>query len=116
MGEDNLKQLVDATKALDDRETLIQTEIKERTASRDKQRSQELKRLEEEHSKLSKEVVAIESKLKNRESDLEAQLQSRKKSATALDELRRQVEAKEKLYQKEKEKFDKIAEQDNAVK
>merc|ERR1712061_610659 len=69
--EESLKQLLDATTALDSRESEIQKEIKDRTASRDKQRSQELKRLEEDHSKLSKEVVAIESKLKNRESDLE---------------------------------------------
>merc|ERR1712061_520949 len=110
--EDNLKQLVDTTKALDDREKVIQTEIKERTAARDTQRSQDLKRLEDKHSKLSKEVVAMESKLKNRESDLEAQMESRKKSQTYLDEMRRQVEVKDKLYQKEKEKFDKIAEQD----
>merc|ERR1712187_675362 len=33
-------------------------------------------RLEDKHSKLSKEVVAMESKLKNRESDLEAQMES----------------------------------------
>merc|ERR1712050_293497 len=49
--EENLKQLVDTAKTLDDREKVIQTEIKERTAARDKQRSQELKRLEDEHSK-----------------------------------------------------------------
>merc|ERR1712060_644682 len=66
--EEGLKQLVDATSALDSRESEIQKAIKDRTAARDKQRSQELKRLEEDHSKLSKEVVGIESKLKNRES------------------------------------------------
>merc|ERR1712187_939477 len=45
--EEGLKQLVDATSALDSRESEIQKAIKERTAARDKQRSQELKRLEE---------------------------------------------------------------------
>merc|ERR1712066_1080446 len=37
--EENLKQLVDTAKALDEREKVIRTEIKDRTAARDKQRS-----------------------------------------------------------------------------
>lgn len=113
--EESLGQAIASIKALDDREIVIQKQIKERTVARDKQRSQELKKLEDEHSKLSKEVVSTESKLKNRVSDLESHLQSRKQSQSALDELRRQAEEKEKVFQKEKAKFDALAEQDAAV-
>mmetsp|Transcript_50030 Transcript_50030/g.160046 ORF Transcript_50030/g.160046 Transcript_50030/m.160046 type:complete len:1214 (-) Transcript_50030:205-3846(-) len=114
--EESRQQLVGAVKALDDREVEINKELKERTAARDKQRSHELKKLEEEHGKKAKEVASIESKLKNRESDLESFLESRKQSKTALGELQRQAEQKEKAYQKEKAKFDTLAEQDETVK
>merc|ERR1711972_796714 len=110
--EDGLQQLVTAVKALDDRELLIKQEITERTAARDSQRGQELKKLEEEHSKKAKEIASTESKLKNRKSDLETQRESRKQSQTAFGELQAQVEAKEKAYQKEKAKFDAINDQD----
>jgi len=114
--EEALQQLVSAIKALDDREKEINREVKERTEARDKQRSQALKKLEEENSKKSKEVASTESKLKNRESDLESFLESRKQSQTALGEMQKQVEQKEKVYQKEKAKFDALAEQDDKLK
>merc|ERR1711879_328641 len=53
--EESLQQLVTAVKALDDREMQIKQETTERTAARDTQRGQELKRLEEEHSRKAKE-------------------------------------------------------------
>jgi len=114
--EEALQQLVAAIKALDDREVEINKEIKESTAARDKQRSQELKKLEEDHSKKGKEVAATESKLRNRESDLQSTLESRKQSQSALGELAKQVEQKEKIFQKEKAKFDALAEQQDKVK
>jgi len=98
------------------RECAIQHEIKDRTAKRDKQRSQELKKLEDEHSKASKEAVLTESKLKNRESDLQAHLESRKQSQGAVDVLKRQADQKQKQYEKEKAKFDNLAGQDATVK
>merc|ERR1712039_116361 len=91
-------------------------EMSDRTAARDKQRGKELKALEDGHSKLAKEIASTESKLKNRHSDLEAQIQSRKQSQTALGEIQKQVEVKEKAYQKEKTKFDALNEQDEKVK
>merc|ERR1719313_2679076 len=102
--------------ALDDRDLTIQREIKERTASRDQQKAHELKKLEEDHSKLSKDIAQNESKLKNRESDLQTQVKARQKSQGALDELKKQVEQKENVYKKEKGKWDAIAEQEAAVK
>jgi len=114
--EEALQQLVAAIKALDDREVQINQDMKEQTAARDKQRSHELKKLEEEHSKKGKEVASTESKLRNRESDLQSLLESRKQSQSALGELAKQVEQKEKIYQKEKGKFDTLAEQQDKVK
>lgn len=113
--ESSLRQLVDGIQTLKAREKQVQVEIKERAASRDVQRSKELKRLEEEQSKLTKEVAATESKLKNRESDLEAQLQSKKQGETTLAELYRQAEEKEKVSKKEQEKFDALSAQEGAV-
>lgn len=52
--EESLKRLAESMKALGSRDTAIQKEMKQRTASRDKARGQELKRLEDEHNKLSK--------------------------------------------------------------
>mmetsp|Transcript_26122 Transcript_26122/g.75411 ORF Transcript_26122/g.75411 Transcript_26122/m.75411 type:complete len:1203 (-) Transcript_26122:61-3669(-) len=114
--EEGLLKLVTTIKALDDREAEINKLVKESTATRDKQRSHELKKLEEEHSKKAKEVASIESKLKNRESDLESRIESRKQSQTSLGETAKQVEAKEKAYQKEKAKWDTLAEQEEKVK
>lgn len=114
--EEALQQLVSKVKQLDDREVVINAQMREQTAARDKQRSQELRKLEEEHSKRAKEVASIESKLKNRKSDLESFLEGRKQSQTALGELQRQVEQKEKIYEKEKAKFDALAEQEGKVK
>eukprot|EP00913_Durusdinium_trenchii_P020930 g19666.t1 len=52
---ESLAQIAQSTKDLTSRDAAIQKEMKQRTASRDKARSQELKRLEDEHNKLSKE-------------------------------------------------------------
>merc|ERR1711972_726596 len=109
--EENLQALVAGIKALDDRELTINQEMSNRTAARDKQRGKELKGLEDGHSKLAKEIASTESKLKNRESDLEAQIESRKQSQTALGEIQKQVEVKEKAYQKEKTHFDALNQQ-----
>jgi len=114
--EEGLQQLVSTIKALDDREVEVNKQIKEQTAARDQQRSHELKKLEEENSKKGKEVAATESKLKNRESDLQAFLESRKQSQSALGEAQKQVEQKEKAFQKEKTKFDQLAEAQDKVK
>lgn len=111
--EQGLAALVSAIKALTDRDAAIQKETKDRVASRDKQRSQELKKVEDEHSKASKDVAAAESKLKNRTSDLQGQMETQKQSKSALGELLKQVEQKQKAYDKEKAKFDALAEQYN---
>lgn len=114
--EENLQKLALDIKVLADRETTIQAEVKERTTLLNKHRTQDQKDLEEESSKLSKEVTVTESKLKNRNSDLEAELAGRKKNQKHLDEMRKQVEAKEKVYLKEKAKFDKLAEEEATIK
>merc|ERR1711933_539887 len=67
--EEGLQQLVTAVKALDDREVEIKHEQTQRAAARDKSRGQELKKLEDDHSKKAKEIASTESKLKNRKSD-----------------------------------------------
>mmetsp|Transcript_32329 Transcript_32329/g.89323 ORF Transcript_32329/g.89323 Transcript_32329/m.89323 type:complete len:1202 (-) Transcript_32329:120-3725(-) len=113
--EDALNKILAEIKGLGDREVAIQGEMKTRTAARDKQRSQELKALEDEHSKLSKEVVGTESKLKNRQSDVQAHKEGRKKAASVMDEIKKQVEQVEKAYLKEKAKWDALNEQDLAV-
>mmetsp|Transcript_46939 Transcript_46939/g.102051 ORF Transcript_46939/g.102051 Transcript_46939/m.102051 type:complete len:1213 (+) Transcript_46939:45-3683(+) len=114
--EEALVKLTTDIKALGDRDVVVQQEIRDRTAARDTQRSQQLKKLEDEHSKLSKEVAAIESKLKNRESDLESYNEGRKKTQSSMDETQKQADAKDKVYQKEKAKFDALAQQDAAIK
>merc|ERR1712048_406066 len=114
--EETLQSVLAEIKALGDREQVIQGEMKDRTAARDKQKSQELKTLEDEHSKLSKEIASTESKIKNRKSDLDSSKEGRQKSQSALDDLKKQVEQKDKAYQKEKSKWDALAEQDTATK
>ncbi|CAE8704378.1 unnamed protein product, partial [Polarella glacialis] len=114
--EENVRQLVSAIKALTDRDAVVQREIKDRTASRDKARSQELKKLEDEHSKFSKEIASTESKLKNRHSDLKAQMEGLEQSSSAMGDLRKQMEQKENIYEKEKAKFDTLAEQEATTK
>ena len=52
--EESLKRLAESLKALSARDVAIQKEMKQRTASRDKARGEQLKRLEDEHNKLSK--------------------------------------------------------------
>lgn len=111
-----LKMLGTSMNELDDREVTIQREIKQRAVSRDKNKANLLKQMEEDHSKLSKEMAQIESKLKNRTSDLEGQVKARKKNHTALDEMKKQIEAKDKGYAKEKAKWDTLVEQEASVK
>mmetsp|Transcript_798 Transcript_798/g.2239 ORF Transcript_798/g.2239 Transcript_798/m.2239 type:complete len:1225 (-) Transcript_798:393-4067(-) len=113
--EDNLRQIGDSVGALDSREKEIHKETRERAATRDKSRSSELKKLEDEHSKLSKEIVSTESKLKNREADLSSIQDSLQNNKGALDDMRKQTEKKEKKYNDEKGKFDALAEQDATV-
>jgi len=114
--EKGLSKLADEMQVLSEREATIQTEIRNRTGTRDKQRSQELKRLEDESSKSSKDVAATETKLKNRQSDLESHLAGRKKLQGETDELSKQVAEKEKAYEKEKAKFDTLAGAEEATK
>eukprot|EP00931_Biecheleriopsis_adriatica_P099773 TRINITY_DN744_c0_g2_i1.p1 TRINITY_DN744_c0_g2~~TRINITY_DN744_c0_g2_i1.p1 ORF type:complete len:1210 (-),score=407.19 TRINITY_DN744_c0_g2_i1:340-3969(-) len=114
--EENLKQLVDAINSLTARDSAVQKEIKERTASRDKARGQELKKLEDEHTKLSKDIAATESKLKNRQSDLESEQKNQKQSSSTMGELRKQMEQKEKAYEKEKAKLEKVSEEQTNAK
>lgn len=113
--ENTLKALADAVKALERREKEASKELKERSVTRDSQRSQELKSLEDSHSKLAKEVASCESKLKNKESDLHAQLESQKQNSAAMADLLKQAEQKEKVAKKEQEKFDVLAADDVAT-
>mmetsp|Transcript_165769 Transcript_165769/g.532285 ORF Transcript_165769/g.532285 Transcript_165769/m.532285 type:complete len:1211 (-) Transcript_165769:161-3793(-) len=107
--ENTLRQLVTDLKALELREKEAQKELKDRSAKRDTQASKDLKKLEDEHSKLAKEVVITESKLKNRESDLQAEVESQKTGQSVMAELLKHVEAKEKVATKEQEKWDALA-------
>ncbi|CAE8586102.1 unnamed protein product [Polarella glacialis] len=154
--EENVRQLVSAIKALTDRDAVVQREIKDRTASRDKARSQELKKLEDEHSKFSKEIASRGPCLMRCGSDtpesiaqleyraaMGAQMEGLEQSSSAMGDLRKQMEQKdssfcdnlslnvalaagsqlehivvqvivpnEKIYEKEKAKFDTLAEQE----
>merc|ERR1719503_485178 len=110
-----LVQITEDLKAITIRDQEIQVDIKSRTAARDTQRSKELKKLEEDHSKMSKEVASTESKLKNKQSDFESQQESRKKGLGLIDEVKAQVEVKQKAFEKEKAKHDKLLEEENAV-
>mmetsp|Transcript_21807 Transcript_21807/g.34936 ORF Transcript_21807/g.34936 Transcript_21807/m.34936 type:complete len:1212 (-) Transcript_21807:1286-4921(-) len=114
--EQSVSQLVSTIKALTDRDTAVQREIKDRTLSRDKARGNELKKLEDEHSKLSKEIASTESKLKNKNSELKSQIEGLKQSSSAVGELRKQMEQKEKVHEKEKAKFDALAQQEAGTK
>jgi len=113
--ENTLKTLVGDVQALERREKEALKELKDRTARRDTQRGKELKRLEDEHSKLAKEVASCESKLKNRESDLQAQMESQKLNSAAMADLMKVAEQKEKVAKKEQEKFDVLAAEDANV-
>lgn len=108
-------QLQEDLRKLDIREKEVQKEMKERASTRDTQSSKDLKKLEEDHSKLAKEVAATESKWKNRQSDLDAQLESLKQGHTVIAELVKQIEVKGKAAQKEQEKFDAFAAEEAAV-
>eukprot|EP00928_Gymnodinium_smaydae_P079949 TRINITY_DN63775_c0_g1_i1.p1 TRINITY_DN63775_c0_g1~~TRINITY_DN63775_c0_g1_i1.p1 ORF type:complete len:1208 (-),score=384.26 TRINITY_DN63775_c0_g1_i1:110-3733(-) len=114
--EEAQRKLGSEVKALGDRETQVQKEIQSQTAQRDRQRSQEMKKLEDKHTELSKAVTSMESKLKNRESDIESIKAGQKKSASVMDELKKQVDVKDKAYQKEKAKWDALAEEDAKTK
>jgi structural maintenance of chromosome 2 len=67
-----LVKIVEEIKALRGREQEINVEMKERTESRDKQKSSDLKKLEDEHAKASQGIASTETKLKNKEADLES--------------------------------------------
>lgn len=114
--EENSSEIISAIKALTDRDSAVHREIKERSASRDKSRSDALKNVEDSHTKLSKEIASMESKLKNKTKDLEKEKEQQKQSAGAMGELRKQLEQKEKVYEKERVKFDKVAEESEAAK
>eukprot|EP00933_Yihiella_yeosuensis_P044862 TRINITY_DN40139_c0_g1_i1.p1 TRINITY_DN40139_c0_g1~~TRINITY_DN40139_c0_g1_i1.p1 ORF type:complete len:1222 (-),score=402.44 TRINITY_DN40139_c0_g1_i1:218-3883(-) len=114
--ENSLGQLISDIKALTDRDSVCQKEIKDRTASRDKSRGQELKKLEDEHNKLGKDIASGESKLKNKEKELEADKESSKKSSSAMGDVRKQMEQKEKAFNKEKKAWDVLAEQEATTK
>lgn len=113
--EETLRQITHSIKTLTDRDDEIQKEIKERAAARDKHSSQALKKLEDQHTKCTKEVAVQESKLKNKESELKALLEGQQHSQTALGDLRRQTEQKEKAHQKEKGKLDAILAEEAAI-
>jgi len=114
--EEQLKQIVSTIKTLANRDVEINKEIKVRTLSRDKARGAELKKLEDEHSKLGKDVASTESKLKNRQSDLDAEKEQQKKSSSGMGEIRKQMEQKEKAYEKEKAKWDTLAAEEEKTK
>jgi len=114
--EENQNQLISAIKALTDRDSTVHREIKERSAARDKSRSDELKKVEDEHTKLSKDIASMESKLKNKAKDLDKEKENQKQSSSAVGELRKQLEQKEKNYEKQKVTFDKVAEESEAAK
>lgn len=114
--EETLGQLVSAVKALIERDAAINKEVKQRTASRDKARSQELKKLEDEHNKLSKEIASSESKLKNKKAELESEKEHQKKSSSGMGDLKKQLAQKEGAYEKEKSKYEKLAQEDESTK
>lgn len=110
--EETLAQIAKTVSELGRRDTAIQKEMKQRTASRDKARSQEWKRLEDEHNKLSKEIASIESKLKNKEAELQTEKEHQKKSSSGMGDLRKQLQQKETVYEKEKGKYDKLTQEE----
>mmetsp|Transcript_75704 Transcript_75704/g.180896 ORF Transcript_75704/g.180896 Transcript_75704/m.180896 type:complete len:1202 (-) Transcript_75704:118-3723(-) len=114
--EETLGQLVSAVKALIERDAAINKEVKQRAASRDKARSQELKKLEDEHNKLSKEIASSESKLKNKKAELESEKEHQKKSSSGMGDLKKQLTQKEGAYEKEKSKYEKLAQEDESTK
>lgn len=113
--EESLAQIAQSTKDLTSRDAAIQKEMKQRTASRDKARSQELKRLEDEHNKLSKDIASMESKLKNKQAELDSEKEQQKKSTSGMGDLRKQLQQKETVYEKEKGKFDKLTQEETAT-
>eukprot|EP00929_Paragymnodinium_shiwhaense_P006643 TRINITY_DN11047_c0_g1_i1.p1 TRINITY_DN11047_c0_g1~~TRINITY_DN11047_c0_g1_i1.p1 ORF type:complete len:1201 (+),score=447.04 TRINITY_DN11047_c0_g1_i1:84-3686(+) len=114
--ENALATLVSDIQQLNERDIQVQKDIKQRAQSRDKQKGKELKDMEDLHSKLSKDIATLESKVKNREKEITSAADKLKKSESELGELKRKVENKDKAYQKEKVKWDALMEQDGAVK
>eukprot|EP00932_Pfiesteria_piscicida_P007498 SRR837773.17613.p1 GENE.SRR837773.17613~~SRR837773.17613.p1 ORF type:complete len:433 (+),score=278.83 SRR837773.17613:2-1300(+) len=110
-----VKQLAADVKALEVRDKQCQKEIKDRTAARDSQSGKELKKLEDEASKLAKDVAKTEASMKNKESDLQADLANQSKGKSAKEELLKVVEAKGKVAAKEQEKWDALAAEEAAV-
>nr|AGU69477.1 structure maintenance of chromosomes 2 [Crypthecodinium cohnii] len=113
--ENAVRQLVVDLKTLEVRDKQITKEIKDRASLRDSQSGKELKKLEDEHSKLSKEVAQTESKLGNKEGDLKAELESQKKGKNIMSDLQKQVDAKEKVAKKEQQEWEALATAEAAV-
>jgi len=113
--EESLAQIAAGIKELTARDKAIEKEIKQRTASRDKARSQELKELEDKQNKLSKDIASMESKLKNKQAELDSEKEHQKKSSSGMGELRKQLQQKEAVYEKEKSKYEKLTQEESAA-
>jgi len=94
----------------------LNQDIEKRTKARDQEGSKQLTKMQDTQSKLSKEIASLETKLKNCQGEIEAQVENRKKDQGHLDDMRKQVEAKDKVFQKEKDKYDGLLVEDTAVK
>jgi len=114
--EAGLKEITNFLTELATQAYALNNDIEKRTKSRDQEGSKQLTAMQDKHTKVSKEIASLETKLKNFLSEVESQVESRKKSQHHLDDMRKQVEAKEKVYLKEKDKFDALLAEDTAVK
>jgi len=114
--ENSLVSLARDITNLQESETRMTKELQDKIATRDGKRARDLKQLEENVSKVSKELALTESKLTNRESDLKTHVEGRQKGQKHLDELRAQVAKKEAAYLKEKSKFDQLEGDEASVK
>jgi structural maintenance of chromosome 2 len=94
----------------------IEGEITKRTKARDQEGSKQLTGMQEAHAKTSKEIASMETKLKNLMGEVETHAANRKKTQHQFDDMRKQVESKDKVYQKEKEKYDAMVAEDSSIK
>mmetsp|Transcript_16265 Transcript_16265/g.44167 ORF Transcript_16265/g.44167 Transcript_16265/m.44167 type:complete len:1112 (-) Transcript_16265:405-3740(-) len=113
--EEALLRLSSEIVALTDSDNKIGKEMQEWTAQRDTQRTRDLKQLEDQFSKSSKDLASTESRLKNRLADLEGQKLGRQKGLKHIDDMRTQLETKVKAYEHEKAVFDKLVEEEERV-
>jgi len=113
--ESGLKEITNYLTELATQAYSLNNDIEKRTKARDQEGNKQLTSMQDKQSKMSKEIATAETKVKNCQAEIDGQVDARKKSQSHLDGMRKQVESKEKVFQKEKEKYDALLAEDTSV-